>query len=122
MESKAAVAALGALAQDTRLAAFRALVVAGPAGLGAGDVARALGVPHNTLSSHLAALRRAGLVAARRDGRSVVYAADMRGVRALLDFLLRDCCRGRADLCAPLLDAALPPPPPTDNAERRAVP
>ena len=108
MESDDAVEAFSALAQDTRLSAFRLLVAAGPGGMAAGDVARHLGVPANTLSAHLAVLARAGLVASRRESRSVIYAAEMGGVRALLDFLLRDCCQGRPEVCIPLLDAALP--------------
>lgn len=100
---KAAIEALGALAQETRLLVFRHLVVAGAEGLAAGEIARRLGVPPNTLSSHLAALARAGLVSSRRDGRSIVYAAAMPGIDALIDFLLRDCCGGRAELCGALI-------------------
>ena len=100
--------ALSALAQETRLATFRLLVEAGPGGVPAGDVARALGVPQNTMSTHLAVLARAGLVASRRESRSVIYRAEMEGVRALIGFLLRDCCRGRPEVCAPLLDAVIP--------------
>jgi len=108
MDETAAIDAFAALSQDTRLAALRLLVTAGPAGLPAGDVARALAVPHNTLSTHLAVLTRAGLVQSRRESRSVIYRADFTGLRSLIDFLLRDCCRGAPDLCIPLLDAALP--------------
>lgn len=108
MRASDAVQAFTALAQDTRLAVFRLLVEAGPSGIAAGEVARQLGVPHNTMSTHLAVLARAGLIASRRESRSVIYAADMSGVRALLDFLLSDCCKGRPEICAPLLDAAIP--------------
>jgi DNA-binding transcriptional ArsR family regulator len=104
-----AVAALGALSQETRLTVFRLLVGVGAAGLPAGEIARRLGVPHNTLSTHLAVLARAGLVLGTRDGRSVIYAADQAGIRALLGFLLEDCCGGRPELCAPLLDTMLAP-------------
>lgn len=107
MEINQAIEALSALAQESRLAAFRLLVKAGPAGLPAGDVARALDVPHNTLSSHLAILTRAGLLGARRDGRSVIYAVDFDGTRALLGFLLEDCCQGSPALCTPALDSVL---------------
>ncbi|MCB1009863.1 MAG: winged helix-turn-helix transcriptional regulator, partial [Acidobacteria bacterium] len=76
METTAVLASLSALAHETRLAAFRRLVQRGPAGMAAGAIAEALDVPAPTLSFHLAALERAGLVASRREGRSVVYAAD----------------------------------------------
>ncbi len=101
MDGSLAIAAFAALAQDTRLAAFRHLTAAGPAGVPAGELARSLGVPHNTLSFHLAVLARAGLVSARRDSRSVFYAVAPEGVRALLGYLLEECCGGRPDLCAP---------------------
>ncbi|MBS7813264.1 ArsR/SmtB family transcription factor [Roseococcus pinisoli] len=109
MDTKTALDAFAALSQETRLRVFRLLVEAGFDGLPAGDIARDLGVPHNTMSSHLAVLARAGLVASRKDGRSVIYAANFDGVRALIAFLLQDCCRGRPEVCAPLLDAALGP-------------
>lgn len=103
MESKAAIAAFGALAQSTRLDAFRLLVRAEPEGLPAGEVARLLGVPQNTGSSHLAILSHAGLVTSQRESRSVIYRADLNAVRELTLFLLKDCCNGRSDLCAPLI-------------------
>jgi ArsR family transcriptional regulator len=102
-----AVTGLAALARDTRLEVFRLLVRRGPEGAAAGEVARALGVPHNTLSSHLAILAHAGLVASRRDGRSVIYRVDFEETRALLAFLLEDCCQGRRELCRPAVDAVL---------------
>ncbi len=109
MVAKLATEAFGALAQDTRLAVFRLLVEAGAEGMPAGEIARHLGVPHNTMSTHLAILARAGLVASRRESRSVIYAADYGGIRALIAFMVQDCCRGRPEVCAPLLDAALAP-------------
>ncbi len=109
MAAKLATEAFGALAQDTRLAVFRLLVEAGAEGMPAGEIARHLGVPHNTMSTHLAILARAGLVASRRESRSVIYAADYGGIRALIAFMVQDCCRGRPEVCAPLLDAALAP-------------
>lgn len=111
-----AIEALGALAQETRLRVFRLLVEQGPAGLPAGAIARACGVPANTMSAHLGILARAGLVRPRRESRQVIYAADFAGVRGLVGFLLQDCCRGRPEFCAPLLDAALPASccPPTE--------
>lgn len=96
MDSPAAVTALAALAQDRRLALFRALVVAGEDGLAAGMIARQLGVPPSSLSHHLGLLEQAGLVQVRRQGRSLIYAADFAAMRALIDFLLRDCCQGPA--------------------------
>lgn len=93
------VVALGALAHPTRLAAFRHLVQAGPGGLAAGEAARLLNVPHNTLSTHLAELARAGLVGSRRDGRSVIYSADLDGLASLVSYLVVDCCGGRPEAC-----------------------
>ena len=94
-----AVAALGALAQEHRLALFRLLVQAGPAGMAAGAIAGALGVPNSSLSFHLAQLRRAGLVRQERRHRSIVYFADYAAMNALLGFLTENCC-GSAS-CAP---------------------
>jgi ArsR family transcriptional regulator len=101
MKSDSAVRALGALAQETRLALFRLLVEAGPPGLPAGEIAARLGVPAPTLSFHLAQLSRAGLAVSLRRGRSIVYSADFEAMQALVDFLTRSCCGGRPELCAP---------------------
>ncbi len=95
METMNAVNALGALAQETRLAAFRALVQAGPAGLPAGALAEALAVAPATLSFHLKELKAAGVVDCERQGRSLVYRPRFDTMRALLDFLTEDCCRGQ---------------------------
>lgn len=100
MELKDALTALSALAHDTRLSVFRRLVSAGPGGENAGTLADALGVPAPTLSFHLKELERAGLVAARRESRNIIYAAHYSGMRALLDFLMKDCCAGRPEICA----------------------
>jgi ArsR family transcriptional regulator, arsenate/arsenite/antimonite-responsive transcriptional repressor len=97
MDSSAAITALAALAQDRRLALFRALVVAGGDGLAAGAIARQLDVPPSSLSHHLGLLEQAGLAQVRRQGRSLIYVADFAAMRALIDFLLRDCCRGQTD-------------------------
>jgi ArsR family transcriptional regulator len=107
MEITTAVGALGALAQESRLKVFRLLVRSGPPGMAAGEIARKLNVPNNTMSSHLAVLSRARLVAARKEGRSVIYAVDLEGTRQLLSFLLEDCCRGKPQLCASLIESAL---------------
>ena len=103
-----AIKALSALAQESRLEAFRLLVRGGAEGLPAGEIARALDIPHNTMSAHLSVLSNAGLATARRRGRSIRYAADLDRVRGLLAFLLEDCCRGNPDVCAPLLASVLP--------------
>jgi ArsR family transcriptional regulator, arsenate/arsenite/antimonite-responsive transcriptional repressor len=107
MDISEAVATLSALAQDSRLKVFRLLMRAGRSGMPAGEIARALAVPNNTMSSHLAILTRAGLVQARREGRSVIYAIDLTGTRTLLAFLVEDCCRGEPAVCGALLDSTL---------------
>lgn len=108
MDISHATIALTALAQDTRLSAFRLLVEAGPAGLPAGAIASALGKPHNTLSSHLGVLEHARLVSSVRKGRSIVYSVDIDQFRRLLSFLVQDCCQGRPESCQPLIDAIFP--------------
>lgn len=108
MDINHAIDALGALAQESRLQAFRLLARAGDGGLPAGDIAASLGVPHNTLSTHLGILTRAGLLASERSGRQITYRVDFDGTRAVLEYLLEDCCQGSPDLCARALDAVLP--------------
>jgi ArsR family transcriptional regulator, arsenate/arsenite/antimonite-responsive transcriptional repressor len=99
MDISTSLAAFSALAQETRLAVFRLLVRAGPRGLPAGDIATALGVRQNTMSANLAILARAGLVVAERQGRVIRYRADMEAMRALLAFLMEDCCGGKPERC-----------------------
>jgi DNA-binding transcriptional ArsR family regulator len=99
MKSKNAIDALSALAQETRLGIFRLLVRQGPDGLPAGAIGERLDIPAPTLSFHLAQLSRAGLVTSRREGRSILYAADYRGMNGLLTYLTEDCCQGRPELC-----------------------
>ena len=101
MESQDAVSALAALAQASRLAAFRALVAAGPGGLQPSALAEALGIPANTLSFHLKGLLAAGLVSQERQGRALIYRADFLRMRSLLDFLTDDCCGGQACAAKP---------------------
>ena len=108
MEKEQTVLALAALAQPTRLDVFRLLVGHEPDGLPAGEVARGLAVPHNTMSAHLAVLTRAGLIRATRQSRSIIYRANLDGVREVVTFLLKDCCGGHPDVCAPLIDALTP--------------
>ena len=96
-----AVAALAALAQDSRLDVFRLLVEAGPDGMPAGEVASALKLAPNTLTFHFDRLRVAGLVTVRRDGRSMIYAAQFETMNALLRYLTDNCCKGAPQACAP---------------------
>lgn len=112
MESSEAVEALSALASGPRLTVFRLLVRAGPDGLRAGDIAEAIAAPANTASNHLAVLSRSGLIESERHGRSIVYRISRDRVRAMLAFLISDCCDGRPELCgdlsAPMRDAVCP--------------
>jgi DNA-binding transcriptional ArsR family regulator len=108
MDSHLAITALGALAQDTRLDAFRLLVRHEPDGMAAGEIARQLGVPQNTMSAHLGILARAGIVRSERHSRSIIYRADLDGLRALTLFLIKDCCASSAELCAPLIAELTP--------------
>jgi ArsR family transcriptional regulator, arsenate/arsenite/antimonite-responsive transcriptional repressor len=108
MESEDAILALAALAQPTRLDVFKLLVKHEPDGLAAGDIARTLAVPQNTMSSHLSILSRAGLVSAQRFGRSIVYRADLARFQEVVLFMLRDCCDGRPEICAPLVESLTP--------------
>lgn len=101
METTDTVAALAALAQEHRLAIFRLLVQAGPQGMPAGQVAERLSLAPNTLTFHFDRLRLAGLVAVRREGRSMIYAAQFETMNALLGFLTENCCQGAPEKCAP---------------------
>jgi DNA-binding transcriptional ArsR family regulator len=96
-----AVAALAALAQDSRLAVYRLLVQAGPEGLPAGSVAGTLELAPNTLTFHFDRLRQAALVTVRRDGRSMIYAARYDTMNGLIAYLSENCCRGARQQCAP---------------------
>jgi DNA-binding transcriptional ArsR family regulator len=104
MKQDLAIDAFSALAQPTRLEAFRLLVRQEPDGLPAGEIARRLDVPHNTLSTHLAILTRAGLISVERHSRSMIYRVELKTVRKLVLFLLKDCCNGQPELCAPLIE------------------
>lgn len=103
MDLENATGALSALSQPTRLETFRLLVRHEPDGLPAGEIARQLDVPQNTMSAHLAVLARAGLATGERHSRSIIYRADLKGLRTLMLYLLKDCCGGNAALCAPLI-------------------
>jgi ArsR family transcriptional regulator len=117
MEMTTAITALSALAQATRLDVFRLLVKHEPTGVPAGELARAVGVPQNTLSAHLAVLSRAGLVVGERNSRSIIYRADIAAFRELTLFLIQDCCGGSAELCGPLVTSLLPCCPPQMSAK-----
>jgi ArsR family transcriptional regulator len=99
MEKTHAVAALAALAQDTRLDVFRLLVQAGAEGLPAGGIGERLDLPSATLSFHLNQLRHAGLVTFRREGRSLIYVAEYAAMNALLAYLTENCCQGDPAAC-----------------------
>lgn len=103
MDDQRAITALAALAQTTRLQTFRLLVGREPDGVAAGELARLVGVPQNTMSAHLATLAQAGLVSSARQSRSIIYRADLQAFRLVMLHLLQDCCGGHADLCAPLM-------------------
>jgi len=102
MDTTTVLTALSALAQASRLAVFRHLVQAGPAGACPGDIAQALGISPSTLSFHLKALAHAGLVEAEQQGRSILYRADFEAMRGLVDYLTENCCAGDPTACAPL--------------------
>jgi ArsR family transcriptional regulator, arsenate/arsenite/antimonite-responsive transcriptional repressor len=107
MQIREAVAALGALAQETRLATYRLLVEAGPEGVAAGDIADALSVAPPALSFHLKELTHAQLVSARQEGRFIYYAADFERMAALMTFLTQNCCRGMPQECLTVMETAL---------------
>jgi ArsR family transcriptional regulator, arsenate/arsenite/antimonite-responsive transcriptional repressor len=94
-----AISVLAALAQPTRLAIFKLLLKHEPIGITAGVIADTVGAPHNTISTHLAILVRAGLLRSARDGRTIVYRADIDGMRSLIGFLVNDCCDGHPEMC-----------------------
>ncbi len=108
MDNRVALLALAALAQATRLDTFRLLVRHEPQGLPAGGVAAALDVLQNTMSAHLSILTRAGLTRAERQGRSIIYRADLDSLRNLTRFLVEDCCGASPEMCRPLLAAITP--------------
>ncbi|MCK0208515.1 metalloregulator ArsR/SmtB family transcription factor [Starkeya koreensis] len=117
MDSEQAILAFAALAQSTRLDVFRLLVEQEPHGLPAGEVARRLAVPHNTMSTHLAVLARTGLIASERQSRAIIYRANLPEVGELARFLLQNCCGGRPEVCAPLIAELSPCCPPATSCE-----
>ena len=104
---KTAVLALSAIAHEGRLSVFRMLVQTGREGIPAGEIARRLDVPPNTLSANLRILSHAGLIENRREGRSVIYSAKYESMTALLEYLMQDCCGGAPEICASLVDVVL---------------
>ncbi len=116
MDSTEVIDALSALAQTTRLDTFRLLVSREPDGVAAGELARLIDVPQNTMSTHLAILSRAGLVRGERHSRSIIYRADLARFREVTLFLLKDCCGGRPEVCAPLIADLIPCCPPKEPA------
>jgi len=115
MEIDAAIEALAGLANHSRLAVFRLLVRRGRQGLPAGELGQRLGIAANAMSFHLTRLRQAGLVTARRSGRSIIYAVDYRGIGSLMGFLTENCCGDSAAGCSP----DCPPTAAADTAPRR---
>lgn len=116
MDMTHALAGLSALAHDGRLSVFRLLVKAGPDGLAAGEIARKLQTQPNTMSAQLLVLSNAGLIAARREGRSIIYAADFERMSDLLQFLTKDCCGGRPEICGALAQTVSACSPPKKRA------
>ena len=122
METKTAVRALAALAQETRLSIFRLLVEVGPQGIAAGDIGQRLGVAPATLSFHLKEMSHAALIAPRQQGRFVYYAANFEHMAALMSFLTQNCCKGMPEECLTVVETALgrccSPSPSKRKAER----
>jgi len=108
MKKRDALASLAALAQDNRLDVFRLLVEAGPDGMPAGHIADSLRLPPSALSFHLERLREADLVTARREGRSLIYAAKIEAMNSLIAYLTDHCCQNRPELCRPKAATAAP--------------
>ncbi len=115
MDSSQAIAAFAALAQTTRLATFRLVVNREPNGVSAGELARLADVPQNTMSAHLSILARTRLIDGKRSGRSIIYRANFEQLRALTLFLIKDCCDGRSEICAPLVAELVPHPMPQET-------
>jgi len=119
MDANQAILAFSALAQPTRLEVFRQLMEHEPDGVPAGEIARRMGVPHNTMSTHLAILARAGLIEAERRSRSIIYRAQLEVVRALAFYLVKDCCGGRPEICTPLIADLSPCCPPQKKTAKQ---
>ena len=116
MDELEIITALTALAQTTRLQAFKLLVTHEPNGLASGELARQLEVPHNTMWTHLAILTRTGLISGERQSRTITYRANISRFRDIALYLLRDCCGGRPDACVPLMSDLIPCCKPKETA------
>lgn len=103
MDQRQALMAFGAISQETRLEILRLLVRAGPQGVAAGAIGDAVKVSPSNVSFHLKELERAGLIAVRREARSMIYSAEYKALRALIQFLMEDCCAGHPDVCEPAM-------------------
>jgi ArsR family transcriptional regulator, arsenate/arsenite/antimonite-responsive transcriptional repressor len=125
MKKERAIAALAAMAQESRLDVFRMLVQSGPDGMAAGEIGARLGVPSPTLSFHLNHLRHAGLVTSKRDSRSIIYSADYKAMTDLISYLMENCCRGdgaRAPAaCKPARDAKVKQHRSAENGKKGKV-
>jgi DNA-binding transcriptional ArsR family regulator len=110
MNERQATSAFGALSQETRLRIVRLLVQAGTDGMAAGAIAEAVDVSPSNVSFHLKDLEHAGLITARREARSIIYSADYPALTAIIQFLMKDCCAGRPEICAPAFEKACCPP------------
>jgi len=121
MKNSDAIAALGALAQPTRLDTFRLLVKSEPGGVAAGELARQVGVPQNTMSTHLSILSRAGLIDGERHSRTIIYRANIKTFQELILFMMQDCCGGRPEVCDPLIESFLPCLPAKGKRNTRSV-
>lgn len=108
MEKESTIEALSALAQPSRMDAFKLIVMHEPEGVAAGEIARILDIPQNTMSTHLAILSRAGLITSARQSRSIIYRANFANLRTAINYLLKDCCAGHPDICAPLIADIVP--------------
>lgn len=115
MEKQCAIDAFAALAQTTRMDAFKLIVMHEPDGIPAGEISRMLKVPQNTMSTHLGILLRAGLISSERQSRSIIYRAGFEGLRGAINYLLKDCCAGHPDICTPLLADIVPCCPPKET-------
>ncbi|MHC1548767.1 ArsR/SmtB family transcription factor [Phyllobacterium sp. K27] len=115
MEKEPTIEVFSALAQTTRMDAFRLVVMHEPDGIPAGEISRMLSVPQNTMSTHLGILSRAGLINAERQSRSIIYRADFERLREAIGFLLKDCCAGHPGLCQALLADIVPCCPPKET-------
>ncbi len=105
MNDDDAVSQLSALAQATRFGVFRLLMRQGKKGMAAGDIAKELAVPQNTLSAHLTILSNANLINSKRHGRSMIYSVDLDRTRDLMSYLVNDCCDGHPEICSISVDS-----------------